>query len=938
MSRAISRESFNELKNYLGVYMQQGRVILDSDWNENQDIAVSFVRRMGREALGDGSPNRGFAIDPPFPPPPSLILKTVDTTGMTLGDAIGAIVGACLADLLSLMLYIVFGPLLFFLNFAGDLLESFESLTGFQLSSTQGRLRIARDRPYHGRGFLRLSGHPGTVTITKTLPALRDLSSYDLATFRFRLNEQIPGTFKFFIEDAAGNRSVWEVKNSAFAKDFWLAGFASPLDISFRILTTELPAAVATKSYSAQLSTFAGTAPMTWAVTVGALPAGVSLAPAGTGEESRGGRLSGTSSASGTFSFTVEVTDADGKKVSRAFTLQVKAVGETTLQLPGANEFLSKLSKTEAPTGTPANLAQVRRYGFEVYQNSSTPLVWDFDDLRLGSNALQQEMGDNNFIVRGSEFAQFLNQLTLLTIFQSAGGLGDGGGGGDDDDDLFQNILSLINTDFELDEPSIENAGRLYVAGMPCVQVKDVMYSDQADPNDAPLAPPAAGVVRKDSVYLDVWTEPVTYVEDPEIREVALGGPDTTTRMRVRHRVRVAQGGPMPRGNGVGRGTLATEGSYTAQANRLYRVEIDTPGNIGAATFRWSEDNASTIQRIIEALPPGSTRVSVEDASAFHPGDFVLIRKEFGSEEHRVAAVFGNVITLQAATGTQLAALPAAARVANFTTFALEDSPRIERWSAFKVAIPPDPDDATVSASLLLNDGVRVRFGGREMLRGDYWNFRTRFLSGDASSGLNPDSRVEQLDFVRARGVVHHYAPLAILTRDGSAEEPEKIFQIEDRRNRVGNAGTIGTTLGNVSALTGTAKTHIGSITLPMSARDSKFVIFWSGDLFLPAQAPVDSTLKITAAFYNDQITDPTTDPDTGKIQDRELSVNLRRKPAGVEVPLQLMFAKSDTPFLFLPISAIPTSVHLFVELSETGFSVELANMRVTVLELKKSY
>ena len=934
MSRAISRESFNELKNYLGVYMQQGRVILDSDWNENQDIAVSFTRRMGREALGDGSPNRGFAIDPVFPPPPSLILNQVNTTGLGLNEAIGAIIGACLADLLSLMLYMIFGPLLFFLDFPGDSIDDFETVNGWALSSPQGKIRIGRDRPYQGRAFLRVSGHAGPVTLTKTLTNVRDLSVHDLATLRYRLNEQVPGTFKFFVEDSAGNRSVWEIKNTAFARDFWLAGFASPLDINFRILANTLGDAVVSKSYSASLFTYGGKVPMTWAVTQGALPAGMTLTPDGSGEESRTGRISGTPTASGTFSFTAQVTDADGKKASRAQTLTVKTSGEAPIQLPDANAFLSRISVATAPTGTPANLQQVKKYGFEIYQDATTPLVWDFDDLRGGSSAQRDAQGANNFIIRGSELARFVSQLTLLTIFQ---GLGEQGGG-QEEDEFFQNLLDLMNTDFDLSEPSVDNAGRLYVAGLPCVQVKDVLYSDQADPNDPPLTPPAAGTTRLDSVYLDVWTEPVTYVEDPEIREVALGGPDTTTRTRVRHRVRVAQGGTVPAGNGIGDGTLATEGSYTAQANRLYLVEIDKPGNIGTATFRWSEDNASTIQRVIEPIPPGSTRVSVEDASAFHPGELVLIRKEFGAEEHRVASVFGNVITLQSATGTQLAALPAAARVANFTTFALADRPRIERWNASRVPIPPDPADATSSASILLNDGVRVRFGGRDMRAGDYWNFRTRFLAGDESSGLNPEARIEQLDFVRARGVVHHFAPLAVLTRNGDQQDPNQIFVVEDRRGHVGSGGTVAAPLPPVTALTGTTSAHIGGIRLAPAARDSKHIVFWSGDLFLPALPPVDSAMTIRVSFYNDQMTDPKTAPDVGKIQDRDIRVPLRRKAVGVEVPLQLMFARSDTPFLFLPLSSIPTSVQVFVELSAIGFSVELANMRMTVLELNKGY
>jgi hypothetical protein len=53
---------------------------------------------------------------------------------------------------------------------------------------------------------------------------------------------------------------------------------------------------------------------------------------------------------------------------------------------------------------------------------------------------------------------------------------------------------------------------------------------------------------------------------------------------------------------------------------------------------------------------------------------------------------------------------------------------------------------------------------------------------------------------------------------------------------------------------------------------------------------------------------------------------------------LQLVLAKSDTPFLFLPVGMIPTSVQVFAELNLADFSVELVNMSVTALELKKAY
>lgn len=946
MSRSISREGFNELKNYLGVYLQQGRVILDSDWNENQDIAVSFLRRLNREALGEGSPNTGFYISPVIPEMPSFALESLDTSGMDKKQAKGAVVGAFIQDLFSAMLYLLVGPILFFLSFPGEELEGFESLQGWLLNSSQGKLRIGRDRPYAGNGFLRLSGHAGTVTLTKTLPQLKDLSAHDLVTFRYRMSAQVPGTMKFFVEDSSGNRSVWLCGVPAFAKGTWQSSFAAPLDLRFRILTTELPNAVVGKSYSATAYAIGGTTPIVWSL-AGA-PGGLSISA---NSDTHSARLSWSAPVAGTYTFTVKAKDATNTESTKSLTLLVKASGSAGIEFPDTSTILSSIRKFEIPTGTPADLTRIKKYGFELYQDTTTPLVWDLDDMRLGSSAQEKANGENNFIIRGSDFSTYQNNLTLISLIAGAasdgsgGGSGGGGSGSGNDDDALLNYLEVLNSDFMMDQPSIENAGRYYVAGLPVVQLKDELYSQQADPNDPPLAPPAAGVTRKDEVYLDVWTEPVTYVQDPQIREIALGGPDTSTRLRVRHRVRVAQGGQVPKGNGIGGGTLATEGTYTAQANRLYRVQVDTAGNLGTATFRWSEDNASTVQRIIEPLPPGSTKVVVEDASAFHPGERVLISKEFGEEEHQIATVFGNVITLQQPTGAQLALLPAAARVPQFTTFALSDRPMLQRWNAFKVPVLVDPDDPTISRAIELNDGVKVRFGGEALHKGDYWNFQTRYLAGDEALGIDPETRIEQLAFQRARGPVHHYVPLATLTRNGSAAKPKQISTIQDRRHHVGNGGSINFAMPDPPLISGTGATeHLGGFQVPPSTADSKYVMFWSGDVIISGSLPADPAerakvkLTIKAAFYDDTMTDPETDEDTGQLMDTTLPIFLAGKSKGVEVPVQLVFNMSSSPCAFLPLPFVPTSIQFFAELSHTGITVQLLHMRATILELRKSY
>jgi hypothetical protein len=942
MSEAISRETFDELKSYLGVYLQQGRPILDADWNEGQEILTAHLRRLRAEALGDGSPNRGFKIDPVFPPPPSLLLEDVDTSG-GFEEALGKIAGACIADLLVIGMYIMFGPLLFFLQFPGDPLESFDSVDDVELSSTQGTIRIGRDRPAEGEGFLRLSGHPGTVTVTKTLTNLVDLSAYELATFKYRLNAEVPGPIGVFLEDDTGNRSEWRFSNPALARDIWLPGFAAPLNLRFHVLTRTISFAVKDKPFSADLATFAGTTPMTWTLDGGALPAGLTLEAKGPDADSSTGRLTGTPTEDGTFAFTAKVTDATGLVATQAYDLVVKATGDLrALPLPSGIEFLSQVATTSTPTGTGADLSEIRKYGFELYQDPATPLVWDLDDVRLASSELEDAMGRNNFIIRGSELASLFSQLTLMSILGEADDDGSGGGnGGGDDTEAMRNLLDLINTQFQLSEPDVSTAGRFYAGGLPVLQVEDVLYSEQADPNDPPLSPPPAGVTRTDAVYLDVWTEPVTYVDDPRIRDVALGGPDTGTRRRARHQVRVAQGGAVPTGDGIGDGTLATEGDYTAQANRLYRVEIETPGDIGTATFRWSDDNASTILRVIEPVPPGSTTVVVEDAAALHTGDLVLLKKDHGEERHEVTSVSRNVVTLKDATGSQLDQLPAGARP-GFTTFALADRPALQRWNAFGQAIGPDLHDATVSGAIGLEDGVQIRFGGHGMRRGDYWTFATRYLAGDEATGMSPVTRIERLDFQRARGVRHHYAPLASLRRDGDADEPDRIFLITERRTRVANAGTTSATMEDLTGLTGTATVHLGGMSLPPCGLDSKFVIFWSGDLFLDAALPSPEQgkgfLRIRVAFYGEGTTDPATEPSKGHIQDRQATVSISRRQTGVDIPLRLIFEKSDTDFLFLPRLFAPTSVHVFADLDQDGFTVQLTGMQLLALELKKGY
>jgi hypothetical protein len=62
----FSRNTFNQLKNYVGVRLQQGVPIVDADWNEQEDIRKHELRTFLKWFVGNGVPkgNDGFRIVP----------------------------------------------------------------------------------------------------------------------------------------------------------------------------------------------------------------------------------------------------------------------------------------------------------------------------------------------------------------------------------------------------------------------------------------------------------------------------------------------------------------------------------------------------------------------------------------------------------------------------------------------------------------------------------------------------------------------------------------------------------------------------------------------------------------------------------------------------------------------------------------------------------
>jgi Family of unknown function (DUF6519)/Right handed beta helix region len=277
--------------------------------------------------------------------------------------------------------------------------------------------------------------------------------------------------------------------------------------------------------------------------------------------------------------------------------------------------------------------------------------------------------------------------------------------------------------------------------------------------------------------YLDVWRRHVTAVEDPHLREVALGGPDTATRVQTAWSLRILrdlQGEPVDTGQigcqddhpawsaltapSGGRMSaraeaapdpedpcaIAPEAGYRGLENRLYRVEVHTPGELGTATFKWSRDNGSILSAVVAFEADDRLRVhslGKDQVLRFDADD----RVEVLSDQSELS---GRPGTMASIVGAPDQAERAFTIDQDVSVYAGHDTPRARRWDH------GGEEPATADDWLDLEAGVQVRFGAGPFRTGDYWVVPARVATGD----------VEGFVDAPPRGVEHHYARLALIT------------------------------------------------------------------------------------------------------------------------------------------------------------------------------
>jgi Family of unknown function (DUF6519) len=368
--------------------------------------------------------------------------------------------------------------------------------------------------------------------------------------------------------------------------------------------------------------------------------------------------------------------------------------------------------------------------------------------------------------------------------------------------------------------------GRYYVDGILCELeerrddegvVQPLSYRAQPDylltqddnlPEDLPFL-----------VFLDVWERYVCAAEDDSIREVALGGPDTTGRAHVVWQVRVfpLQGGsgcdnfepafndivdtlqPEERGllqararrpeEDEGPCLVSPEARYRGEENQLYRVEIHRTGDAWngqedggnaatAASFKFSRDNGSNVFPIVDF--DGSV-VTLEylgrdERSDLQEGDLVEVQYEgwlLGDTRRtpspppllEVEAIDRDTleVTLTGDLGPVDTEFRKGAQVLR----------RWDRSPSAAAGASGVAEDGTVLVRedsgdtiwFSLERGIEVQFkppvGGNGVYRsGDFWVIPARVSTGNIRW---PRAENDEPAALPPQGVVHHYAPLAVI-------------------------------------------------------------------------------------------------------------------------------------------------------------------------------
>ncbi len=331
-------------------------------------------------------------------------------------------------------------------------------------------------------------------------------------------------------------------------------------------------------------------------------------------------------------------------------------------------------------------------------------------------------------------------------------------------------------------------------------------------------------------VYLDAWERHYTYVNDDSIREVALGGPDTATRAKIIWQAKILPipfeanptGGKAPHRIKAsyryfinlldsemkpGKGRLCAklkdksddndpclippESRYRGVENQLYRVEIHRSGvaegqtedfDVPAATYKWSRENASVMFPIISIQDSiiALEHLGKDCRYGLKPNDWV----ELIDDDHVLQCRADSLFQVESVDEENRQVT-----LSNPSDAIIQINPDkhayLRRWDHTGgdengIAVVENSEG---DMWLDLEDGIQVQFKGSNeavltdasgdieittiFKTGDYWLIPARTVTGDIEWPIYN----EKPECLLPHGVIHHYAPLAILNKGGDGDD-----------------------------------------------------------------------------------------------------------------------------------------------------------------------
>jgi hypothetical protein len=328
--------------------------------------------------------------------------------------------------------------------------------------------------------------------------------------------------------------------------------------------------------------------------------------------------------------------------------------------------------------------------------------------------------------------------------------------------------------------------GRYYVAGLTCENPTDLEYTAQtyyldvaeSDTNllhELIRSGPNANI----QVGLQVWQRLVTALEDPCLRDSALGQADTTARLQTVWRVvatlvratedkttccermyrlkEEAHTGTLSAQTSGGTHDCGCQpvssAGYRGLENQLYRVEVHQSGDETSATFKWSRENGSVVVAIQSVSGANVTVASLgPDANlGFQPGQWVEISDDtnlFGPMPNQPGKLY------------QIQAIDAPSLTVTMTSTVLPvdtaSNARLRRWDQIGSA-------ANAAGVALSPSWIDLENGTGNYIAGDWWTIPARTATGQIDW---PPCGTDENAFQPPQYTRVYFAPLACIHLD----------------------------------------------------------------------------------------------------------------------------------------------------------------------------